>query len=121
MSKTYFIFIVVLFLFFTVLNCNIVKAEDVCFTEGQAVDIITLLDASERDIELLESCKELVDNLYREVEERDKKIINLTDEIINANQKVIRYRSKYKTVKRIAWYTSILSGVLVLIQIAPLL
>jgi len=117
--KKYFIYSIVgVFLLMT--PCNYVQA-DVCFTEEQAVDLITLLDASERDLELLDSCQQLVQELYKEIEERDDKIVSLTNEIINANQQVIKYKRKYKVAKQIAWYTSIAGAVIILIEVLPLL
>jgi len=119
MIKKYFIPLIVVLVLYTI-NYDIVNA-DVCFTEGLAVDIITLLDASERDIKLLKSCNELVGDLYMEIKQRDDRIVSLTDEIINANQKIISYKQKYETTKKIAWYTSITSGILIAIQLASLL
>ena len=117
--KKYFVYIVVGVLLL-VAPCNTVYA-DVCFSDAEAVDLITLLDASERDLEILNSCQQLVEELYKEVKERDEKIIALTNEIINANQQVIKYKRKYTTAKRIAWYTSIAGAAIILLEILPLL
>lgn len=100
--------------------CSNVYA-DVCFSDAEAVDLITLLDASERDLDNLTSCQKLVQELYKEVKERDDKIVALTNEIINANQQVIKYKRKYKTAKQIAWYTSIAAAAIVLIEVLPFL
>lgn len=95
--------------------------ESVCFEEKHAVDLITLLDASARDIELLSTCEKLVSDLYKEIEAKDKKIVSLTDEVIKANQRAIKYERKYKAARNVAWYSVIGSIIVVIIKIAPAL
>jgi hypothetical protein len=92
---------------------------DVCLSEETAIDVITLLDASERDLVLLDSCHKLVDELYAEIKDRDEKIVSLTNDLINANKKVIKYKRKYEAAKKVAWYTSIAAGIIVLIEVIP--
>jgi peptidoglycan hydrolase CwlO-like protein len=116
--KKYFIYIIVSVLVVFASN-TAVYAEEVCFSEKDAVDLITLLDASERDIELLSSCHKLVNELHAEISIRDKKINTLTDDLIQANQKVIKYQKKYERAKRIAWYTTAAGVIVILVQILP--
>ena len=58
-TKKYFIYIVV-GMFLCLCHVLPVYADDVCVSGDAAVDIITLLDASERDLQLLDSCNKLV-------------------------------------------------------------
>lgn len=95
--------------------------KEVCITEKDTIDLITLLDASERDLSIMESCESLVKELYGEVEARDEKNINVTNDLIQAKQDVIKYRAASTRWKKVAWYTSIGSAVMLVIQVAPLL
>ena len=118
--KQYFIYIITVAC--VVFACaTTVHADEVCFSEQDAVDIITLLDASERDLELLSSCQKLVNELYIEIEIRDKKIVALTDELIKANQQVIKYKKKYERAKKVAWYTTAAGVIILLVQVLPAL
>jgi hypothetical protein len=94
---------------------------DICVSEKEAVDIIVLLDASEKDLQKLGACRQLVKELYTELTTKDAKIVSLTDEIVKANKEIIKYKGKYDTVKKVAIFSSVLSGILVVIQLAPLL
>ena len=119
--KKYFVYIVGLMLIFLSSNVSYTYADEVCFSEQSAVDLITLLDASERDLELLGSCQKLVKELYQEIEIRDTKIVTLTDELIQANQQVIRYKEKYQRARKIAWYTTAAGAVIVIVSVLPAL
>lgn len=93
-------------------------AEQVCFSQQEAIDIITLLDSSERDLRSLEDCRILVKELSAEVEHRGVKIKSLTDDIIKANQQVVEYKTKYDQAKKIAWYSGITSVVVIAVAVA---
>jgi hypothetical protein len=91
----------------------------VCVTSAEAVDIITLLDASERDIDLLSNCEKLVEDLYKEIEHKDNKIKGLTKELITARQEVIKYKAKNKALRRITWYVAAGGVILITIELLP--
>jgi len=120
MLKQYFILSVV-FLLLLFVPCRVYAEDVVCVSGSDAVDIITLLDASERDLDLLSNCEKLVKDLYDEIEHKDKKINNLTKEVITARQDVIKYKEKNKGLKRITWYAVTGSVVLALIKFLPAL
>jgi peptidoglycan hydrolase CwlO-like protein len=111
--KKYFV-IIILGILMCLISTTGVQADEVCFSEAEAVDIITLLDASERDIQLLSSCEALVKELYSEIERRDEVITSLTNDLIKANQKHIVYKEKYIRARNIAWISS-LTGILVVL------
>lgn len=117
LNRKYFVIIVICLIF----NGLTVKSafSEVCISDSDAVDLITLLDASERDLEVLGSCESLVKELYTKVEEQDKKVVKLTEELIEAKQDVIKYKDSAKRWKRIAWYSSITGALIVIIQILP--
>ena len=117
--KKYFIYIIVGVFLLTVVSNSSTAFAEVCVSDTTAVDLITLLDASERDLELLNDCTKLVNELHKEVKERDERIVTLTNDLINANQKVITYKRKYKTARKVAWYTSAAAAILVIIEILP--
>lgn len=85
---------------------NICYAESICITEKEAIDIITLLDASERDLQLVEVCQKLAGDLYKELDERDKKVEILTKELISAKEGELKYRVSSKRWRTIAIATS---------------
>ncbi|RKZ96088.1 MAG: hypothetical protein DRQ40_02025 [Gammaproteobacteria bacterium] len=118
MLKQYFISciaIVVLLLTLTVP----VNAEDVCITERDTVDIISLLDASERDMDRLSTCTSLVDKLYKELEHKDLKLASLTQELIGARQDVIKYKARNKRLQRITWYAVGTAVIVILVDVLP--
>ena len=118
--KKYFIYIIIgCFLLFG--NLSPCFADEVCFTEQTAVDIITLLDASERDLVLLSSCESLVKELEKEIKIRDEKIVSLTKELIEARQTAVKYEKKYKRARQVAWYTSIAGAIIIAVQTLPAL
>lgn len=96
-----------------------VYASDVCITERDTVDIISLLDASERDMERLSTCTALVDKLYEELERKDMKIASLTQELIDARQDVLRYRAENKRLRKITWYAVGTTAIIILIEVLP--
>jgi len=75
-------------------------ADQVCIPSDKATDLIQILDASERNLELLDSCSALVEQLYSEIEVRDRIIEKLTKENIELKKEVAslkkqREREKY--------------------------
>ncbi len=98
-----------------------ISVAEVCFTDDEAVNIIALLDASERDLDYITSCDSLVKELYIKIEERDKKIINLTEELIKAKQDAIEYKASRDTWRRIVIYGGAAGAVVLIIELAPLL
>jgi hypothetical protein len=114
MFKKYFSLLVVLLL----LNINTATAE-VCFTDEEVVDIVTLLDASERDIVLLDSCEKLVKELYVEVEQRDVIVEDLTKQLITAKEDVIKYQESADTWKKYTIYTSLGAAVIIIVELLP--
>jgi len=93
----------------------------VCITDSDTVDLITLLDASERDIQVLSSCEILVNDLYTQLEDRDGKLVSITKDLIRAKQEVIKYKDSSVRWRRIAVYSSITGAILLVIQLAPIL
>lgn len=85
---------------------------EVCFTDEEAVDIITLLEASEHDLELLNSCNQLVEQLYAEIKLRDEHIAKLTDELVKADE---RYRALVKKRDREKWLRYVGVGAIVVV------
>lgn len=106
-----------------IMNCGYtgVALADVCISDQDAVDIITLLDASERDITVLGSCEKLVKDLYAQLDERDVKLVKVTEDLIEAKHEVIKYKESSKRWRRVAIYSSVTSAILILVQLAPLL
>jgi hypothetical protein len=94
-------------------------AENICISEQDAVDLITLLDASERDMDRLSTCTALVDKLYKVLKEKDEKIESLTQELIDARQDVLKYRAQNKRLRRITWYALGAAAVVILVEIVP--
>ena len=120
--KQYFVIIIVAILLFLVNLPSVALAEEmVCVSGKDAVDIITLLDASERDMKLLSNCEKLVKDLYAEIEHKDIKIKDLTKELITARQDVIKYKAKNKVLKKVTWYAVAGSVIIVAIELVPLL
>jgi competence protein ComGC len=119
--KQYFIITVVILLLLFVPNSTLAEEQTVCISGTEAVDIITLLDASERDIELLNNCEKLVKDLYTEIERKDTKINNLTKELITARQDVIEYKEKNKTLRKITWYAVGGSVIITVVNLLPAL
>lgn len=116
--------------YFTILSIALVvtiggRAEDaradVCISDQDTVDIITLLDSSERDITVLGSCEKLVNDLYTQLDNRDKKLVTITTDLIGAKQEVIKYKHSSERWRRVAVYSSLTGALLILIQIAPVL
>lgn len=118
MAKRYFILIIVLGALF--INPPSVRAE-VCFSDSEAVDILTLLDASERDLKVLGNCEKLVKDIYSQLNERDKQVQGLTKDLVEAKHDVIKYKASAKQWKKYTWYTAAGAAVVLLVKIAPVL
>lgn len=116
--KQYFIYSIAVIIF-TMLSVGPVMASDVCISEEDTVDIITLLDASERDLMLLDNCTELVDRLYDELKRKDIKIASLTQELIDARQDVLRYKAQNKMLKKVTWYAVGISTIIIVVELLP--
>jgi len=122
MSSIYFrVYIAVLIISLLLINVPTNAYSQVCLANEEAIDIITLLDASERDMKSLSKCITLVDEVYKTLEARDKKIDNLVKELIKAEQKVIKYQDSVNTWRRATWYTGITAAVLLIIQVGQIL
>lgn len=117
--EKYFIILVILAFVLGLFAMNAQAEEVVCINSKDVIDVISLLDASERDLELLSSCEKLVKDLYKEIENKDSKINTLTKELITARQETIEYKSKNATLKRITWYSVTGSVLLTIVTILP--
>ena len=84
------------------------KAEDktVCFKTTESVDIVTILNSSLDDIKSLNNCKNLLLNLENELDLRDKKIIELTDNLIASNKELIKIKGNYNNLKTYAYFST---------------
>lgn len=100
---------------------NNVSYAEVCIEDQDAVDLITLLDASERDISVLGSCETLVNDLYKQLDSRDKKLLTITNDLIEAKQETLKYKHSSEKWRRVAIYSSITGAVIILIQALPVL
>lgn len=100
-------------------NAVIAQPKQVCFSEQEAVDIITLLDSSERDLQVISDCQLLVKDLYKEVEDRENKVKILTTDLIDAKKDIIKYRADIKRWKKITWYSGLATVAMLAIQILP--
>ena len=78
---------------------SIAKSEQVCISSESATDLIQILDASDRNLELLKSCDSLVDQLYAEIKLRDEIIAKLTEENIQLKQELSRLEKKREREK----------------------
>lgn len=93
-------------------------AEDsVCITSDQATDLIQILDASDKNLEALESCNALVDQLYSEIKIRDEIIERLTLENIEL-KKEIRHLKKTRDREKILRYAGIGAIIFSIIKVA---
>jgi len=70
------------------------QTEEVCISSERATDLIQILDVSDRNLQLLESCGALVDQLYAEIEIRDQIIEKLTKENIKLKQEINSLKKK---------------------------
>lgn len=116
--KQYFITSIATLTFLITLS-GPVYASEVCISEKDTVDIISLLDASERDMERLSTCTALVDKLYEELQRKDNKIESLTQELIDARQDVLRYRAENARLRKITWYAVGTTAIVILIEVLP--
>ena len=108
----YFIILLICLFYCTELQA---QTSNICVTDKEVVELITLLDASERDIKLLGSCKLLVKDLYKEIDNRDIKVETLTKELISAKQDSLTYLASSKRWRVIALSTSVSTIALLLI------
>lgn len=91
--------------------------EAVCISSEQATDLIQILDASDRNLELLESCNALVDQLYAEIKLRDQIIEKLTKENIELKQE-IRALKKQRDREKVLRYAGIGAIIFAVVKIA---
>lgn len=121
MFKRYFIYITSLLLLLSIINQKTAYADMVCVESNQAVDIIALLDASEKDLEQLKNCEKLVKELYSELEGSNENLIRLTTELIEAKQDVIEYKASSKRWRSISIYAGggaiVVLGVVILVAL----
>ena len=94
---------------------------EVCLSDEEAVDVITLLDSSERNTVILGSCEKLVKDLYSEVEQREEKIVNITNELITAKQEALDYQKSRDTWREVALISGAANIVFTLAVLLPLL
>lgn len=120
MAKKYFIYLVTAMFVTNIFFVNSAAAE-VCLQDPDAVDVATLLDASERDLDLLGNCEKLVKDLYQQLDERDKQVKSLTKELVEAKQDVIKYKASAEKWRKVAWYTTAAGVVIVVLKILPAL
>lgn len=114
--------LIALLVFISFLVSPALSEENViCVSDSDVVDLITLLDSSERDLAILEECQKLVKDLYTELDSRDGKVEVLTKELIKTKQDSLKYRSSATRWRTIAIATTTTSVVLILIQILPVL
>jgi len=92
-------------------------AEQVCISPERATDLIQILDASDRNLQLLESCNALVDQLYAEIELRDHIIENLTKENIELKQEVRRLKKK-RDREKVLRYAGIAGIIFAVVKVA---
>lgn len=115
-------FTISLLVLITVLNVNISQAQaEVCITDKDTVDLITLLDASERDLSVMSSCDKLAKDLYSQLNTRDKKIVTITKDLIGAKQDIIKYKQSSEKWRSVAIYTGLTGVIVVLVQALPVL
>lgn len=119
MFKKYFIYIIAVVII-NIGYINIANAE-VCLQDSDAVDVATLLDASERDLDVLGNCEKLVKDLYIQLDDRDKQVKSLTKELVEAKHDVIKYKASSKKWKKVAWYTTAVGVVVVVLKFLPAL
>jgi len=86
---------------FLFLCCPVTTLADdqVCIPSDKATDLIQILDASDKNLELLDSCAALVDQLYSEIEIRDRIIEKLTKENIELKKEVAALKKKREREK----------------------
>ena len=113
----YFIFSVVVTLF---LCLPLRSFAEVCLSDEDAVDVITLLDSAERNQVILGSCEKLVKDLYSEVEARDEKIITTTTELIAARQEALDYQASRDNWRQYALISGAANLVFVIAVVAGL-
>jgi len=86
MISRFFKLLISSILFTYIVFAPVIAQGQVCFTDKEAVDLITLLEASNHDIEALKTCDALVDQLYNEIKLRDEHIVKLTEQLIRTEQ-----------------------------------
>jgi hypothetical protein len=114
------VFVLSFLFLFNILFPSKVRAE-VCFSDTETTNIITLLDASERDLDYIKSCESLVKELYNKLEERDKTVIILTKDLIQAKQDVIKYKASRDTWRKVVIYGGTAGVVVIILTVAPTL
>jgi hypothetical protein len=117
MVKGYFILLLIIGAILTPLEAH----AEVCFTDSEAVDIITILDASERDLKVISNCEKLVKDVYEQLDIRDKQLQGLTKDLVEAKHDVIKYKASAKQWRKYTWYTAAGAAVILLIKVAPIL
>lgn len=117
-AKKYFSYLIAGLVIFSITFSKEAFA-DVCINDQQAVDVITLLDGSERDLQRIGSCETLVADLYKEIQVRDQKITLLTHQLIDAKQDAIKYRASAEKWKKVAWYSTAGGIIVVIVTVVP--
>jgi hypothetical protein len=97
------------------------SVELICISEQDVVDLITLLDSSERDLQLLDTCQKLAKDLYKEIDVRDIRIQRLTKDLISSKQDSLRYQAHSKRWRNVALITGTSSIILIIVQLLPVL
>jgi len=119
MAKKYFIYSILVLFLINQIGVGIANAE-VCIKDSDSIDVITLLDASERDLSTLSSCELLVKDLYSKLDERDNQAKGLTDQLISAKQDVLIYKASAAKWRRITLYTTAAGIAVVVIKLVVL-
>lgn len=120
MYKKYFVYLVASMSINLACVVTLTQAE-VCLDDSVAVDIATILDASERDLDLFGNCEQLVSDLYDQLNQRDKQVESVTKDLIHAKQDVIKYKAQAKKWKTITWYTAGTAVIVVILKLLPAL
>ena len=117
MFKKYFTYFIVLVFIYS--SCIQKVYAEVCLSNQEAVDVISLLDASERDLNILSSCEQIVKDLYKQLEVRDDRLQTVTQQLIEAKQDVIKYEASAKMWKKVAWYSTALGVATAALYLLP--
>lgn len=106
-----------IFLGFTLFPCKVLAEEQVCIPTSKATNLIQILDATERNLELLESCTALVDQLYNEIEIRDRIIEKQAREIVELKKEVARL-NKLRDREKVLRYAGIGAIIFTIVKLA---
>lgn len=107
----------IIFLCFT-LQASLARAEDVCISENDTLDLITLLDAYDHDLTILSNCEELNKELNKQLLERNSQVESLTVQLVKAKQQELKYMASARTWRTVAWVSTATGILIVVISVA---